>query len=50
MPDPLKRAMLTHIALMFAHRGALSPEQQRGLCLTVTSGWWPPFACGGCEW
>lgn len=30
VPDPLKRAMLTHIAMMFAHRGALSPEQQPG--------------------
>ena len=30
VPDPLKRAMLTHIALMFAHRGALSLDQQPG--------------------
>ena len=30
VPDPLKRAMLMHIALMHSHRGALSPEQQPG--------------------
>lgn len=30
VPDPLKRAMLIHIALMFAHRGVLSPDQQPG--------------------
>lgn len=30
VPDALKRAMLTHIALMFSHRGVLTPEQQPG--------------------
>ncbi|MFD1746546.1 head-tail connector protein [Rhizobium helianthi] len=30
VPDPLKRAMLMHIALMYAYRGVLAPEQQPG--------------------
>ena len=30
IPDTLKRAMLSHVAHMFALRGAISPEQQPG--------------------